>query len=699
MEFPALLSGPIIRRAEPSNVHIWVATSKKLHIRAALYQIKPGEQDAHRYEQLATVTKTETIHAGDNLCVHLAKITPVAGTLPVDTLLGYNLFLTSKNEKLDLGTLALLSANNPHSIVYGTLKYPSFYIQKNNPANILYGSCRKPHGKGNDAFIRADITINEHHLHLEKRPSSLFLMGDQIYADDVADPLFPIIFSLGKRIIGEKEQLGEIDERLKLPAFQSALDKMQGRQFIMEHFCKFTSGNAANHLIRFSEYATMYLLTFGPSLWESTQNENQLPTFGQVLENDTLHIIFPNSKRYKKQHAKELKLHRKRYRKQAKEVLSFKETLPKVRRVLANTPTYMIFDDHDITDDWNISKDWQDNVSAAPLGRHTIANGLAAYWLFQGWGNEPAAFDAHFSNTMSSYFHHFSVGTQNYNEWVEQLLDYESWHFVAPLNPKSLFLNTRTMRAFDVVPQPVRVGNIFHEDTNAPQLISRVGVERTSAKLLASGWNRGDPLIIVSPTPFYGIGIIESFLGRYVYPLRILGIQIRYDLDFEAWKYNGKGFYRFLKQIAAWNPANCIILSGDVHYAGAVKSEVEFSDNQKINIQQFTSSPIHNMSFTGVWGFLMKISIWFNGWKRKRRIIHRGCDENNNIVKGRNGNSQHLKWKEKIKYLSLIGSSIIVTRNNIGFLTVKASLVENRLFIHNRCEMKILPYARNQDQP
>jgi hypothetical protein len=39
----------------------------------------------------------------------------------------------------------------------------------------------------------------------------------------------------------------------------------------------------------------------------------------------------------------------------------------------------MICDDHEITDDWNITKEWVENVRASSCGMQVIANGLAAY--------------------------------------------------------------------------------------------------------------------------------------------------------------------------------------------------------------------------------------------------------------------------------------------------------------------------------
>ncbi len=65
----------------------------------------------------------------------------------------------------------------------------------------------------------------------------------------------------------------------------------------------------------------------------------------------------------------------------------FKQTLPQVRRALANISTFMIFDDHEITDDWNLNPAWRDRVFTSPLGKAIVRNGMMAYALFQDWGN------------------------------------------------------------------------------------------------------------------------------------------------------------------------------------------------------------------------------------------------------------------------------------------------------------------------
>ncbi|HEX5976360.1 MAG TPA: hypothetical protein VFY68_03735 [Nitrososphaeraceae archaeon] len=50
-----------------------------------------------------------------------------------------------------------------------------------------------------------------------------------------------------------------------------------------------------------------------------------------------------------------------------------REVMPKIRRVLANVSTYMIGDDHEITDDWNITKEWVENVRTSSYGMQVVA--------------------------------------------------------------------------------------------------------------------------------------------------------------------------------------------------------------------------------------------------------------------------------------------------------------------------------------
>src|SRR5262249_55394177 len=71
----------------------------------------------------------------------------------------------------------------------------------------------------------------------------------------------------------------------------------------------------------------------------------------------------------------------------------FRSTLSAVRKVLANIPTSMICDDHEVTDDWNMTLDFCRGVYGNSRVLGIIQNGVTAYALCQHWGNVPEHFD------------------------------------------------------------------------------------------------------------------------------------------------------------------------------------------------------------------------------------------------------------------------------------------------------------------
>ena len=78
------------------------------------------------------------------------------------------------------------------------------------------------------------------------------------------------------------------------------------------------------------------------------------------------------------------------------EVISFEEytklyleswTDPELRWLFATIPSLMIFDDHEIIDDWNTSAAWRADMSRQQWWYERIAGGLASYWVYQHLGN------------------------------------------------------------------------------------------------------------------------------------------------------------------------------------------------------------------------------------------------------------------------------------------------------------------------
>ena len=62
-------------------------------------------------------------------------------------------------------------------------------------------------------------------------------------------------------------------------------------------------------------------------------------------------------------------------------------TDPDVRWLLATIPTSMIFDDHDVRDDWNTSHSWRQDMAEQSWWHERIVGALTSYWVYQHLGN------------------------------------------------------------------------------------------------------------------------------------------------------------------------------------------------------------------------------------------------------------------------------------------------------------------------
>ncbi len=60
---------------------------------------------------------------------------------------------------------------------------------------------------------------------------------------------------------------------------------------------------------------------------------------------------------------------------------------PEVRWLLSTVPSLMIFDDHDLIDDWNTSAAWLSEMRGTPWWRERLLSGLMSYWVHQHLGN------------------------------------------------------------------------------------------------------------------------------------------------------------------------------------------------------------------------------------------------------------------------------------------------------------------------
>ncbi len=494
-----ILCGPIVRRLEPSRLAVWLALKRSAKVELSVWKDILDHKDIDGAPLLAK-TERETVQIGKNL--HLVVVNlqlKEENLLQWGGLYSYNLrFRFGDNTVKDLKDLELLKKIDKNG--YSTLSYaedqlPSFVLPAAEIENlkILHGSCRNNDNTYEDALSYADDLIQANLSDPEARPQQLFLSGDQIYADSVVGALLRQLTLRGAELLDGAETTPTDWPSIEAPARRWPADQKHFPAFIRHRLidseARMTSGDVANHLISFGEFASMYLSVWSNVLWPEMEDDKwkELQNFEDEIKAitgtpDNYGAIFrrnltdertgvtievkkedgeteeievkkifedsimknsldflltldksilkkvlagekeetekakeaeedPELEPLYKNHASEKHLYKlfiqylkdwlgaqyvsdeeertDRNEKRALKLKVFHQTLPKVRRALANISTFMIFDDHEVTDDWNLNPSWRDRVHTSRLGKSIVRNALAAYALFQDWGNRP----------------------------------------------------------------------------------------------------------------------------------------------------------------------------------------------------------------------------------------------------------------------------------------------------------------------
>ncbi len=112
---------------------------------------------------------------------------------------------------------------------------------------------------------------------------------------------------------------------------------------------------------------------------------------------------------------------------------------PLNRWLLSTLPSLMIFDDHDIRDDWNTSLAWRDWIRDTSWWHQRIVSGLSSYWVYQHLGNlspEQRAKDEWWRRTVD----HEGAGEPDLTEALTSLAehadeepDYYRWSYARDL--------------------------------------------------------------------------------------------------------------------------------------------------------------------------------------------------------------------------------------------------------------------------
>ena len=538
---PDVLAGPLLRRLEPQRLVMWLVGTRQLPLTLRLHVAEQSR------DIVLDQGQCQIVPVGRQAFIHLIDI-PLDEALPQDALIGYDLLIDGRG-------IAHWAAH----LLYCDAQSPSFVLHS-RIHQLVHGSCRKPHHPADEGLLCVDRLLADAQT-AAQRPALLMMSGDQVYADDVAGPMLRAIHGLIARLGLFDEYLdgAVVDDSASLYGHHASyyqraelLPALDSNETLRERFFGgvkkpiFTSSTADNHLVTFAEVMAMYLLVWSPTPW--TLIAPQPPQLSADAQQ--------------------------RYAREQVQIDRFRNGLPGVARVFAHLSTLMIFDDHDITDDWNLSAQWEETAYGHPFSKRIIGNALLAYLLCQGWGNQPQVFGPLINQTQAlvaqAQHNHLNASAQD--QLIDTLLAFQQWHYVLPTTPALVVLDTRTRR--------------WRSEFNLKQPSGLLDWEALSE--LQQALLDHPSAIIVSPAPIFGVKLIETVQKVFSwcgYPLLV---------DAENWMAH-RGAAQVILNIFRHSrtPGNYVILSGDVHYSFVYEVLIRHR-NAGPKLWQITSSGIKN---------------------------------------------------------------------------------------------------------
>src|SRR6188768_1274207 len=268
---------------------------------------------------------------------------------------------------------------------------------------------------------------------------------------------------------------------------------------------------------------------------------------------------------------------------------------PEVRWLLSVLPSSMIFDDHDVLDDWNTTRAWRDEMQATSWWEERITGALSSYWVYQHLGNlSPAGLEA--DETYARV--RAAADGEAVLRAFAQAADLE-----ADGARGALWSYRRDLGGVRLLIIDSRAGRILQGERR--QMVG----EREFAWIEEQVADRAyDHLVIGTSVPWLlpralhdvesaNEALCDGSRGRLA---ARLSEHVRRAVDLEHWAAFDESFERLARLIGrigsgedgAPAPATICVLSGDVHHTYV--SEAAYRHPMESRVYQLTCSPMHN---------------------------------------------------------------------------------------------------------
>lgn len=289
---------------------------------------------------------------------------------------------------------------------------------------------------------------------------------------------------------------------------------------------------------------------------------------------------------------------------------------PEVRWLLSTVPTCMVFDDHDVIDDWNTSAAWLADMRETPWWGERLMSGLMSYWVHQHLGNlTPAQLAA---DPLYAAVREAFDGTDALRDFAGR----------ADREPASVrWSYRRDFGRVRLLMVDSRAARVLAEDDRA---MLGPGEEAWLREQVLDDPGSYDHLLIGTSLPWLLPHLVhdaeewDAALCRGERGARWarFGEKLRRGADLEHWAAFPDSFSSLAALIAetgtgAGAPASVLVLSGDVHHAYVAEPRWPDGKGPDARVLQLTCSPVHN-------SVPLSIRVGFRfGWSAAARALGR----------------------------------------------------------------------------
>jgi PhoD-like phosphatase len=240
---------------------------------------------------------------------------------------------------------------------------------------------------------------------------------------------------------------------------------------------------------------------------------------------------------------------------------------PEVRWLFSVVPTAMIFDDHDVHDDWNTSAAWRREVTALPWWDRRIEGAYQSYWVYQHLGNLSPAELARDE----------TWGKLGQGDDAAQVLA----DLARRADQRAPGIRWSFRRAFGRV-RLVMLDSRSRRVVEGTRLMTDEGEWQWLTESVSGDWEHVIIATSVPPLLPRGIHALEAWTerladGAWGKRAARFGEWLRQAVDLEHWPAFGASFARLerlLTELAAGRhaahgdpPASVTVISGDVHHS------------------------------------------------------------------------------------------------------------------------------------